>query len=122
MRKLCLLLVALLIAIPAAAITPQEVLKKDGKRVGAFECGQKEVIGVIESMEENWKIFLNARNGKIIMVEGDEEGNVVRVVFGVASLNEKKTEVKLEVFSEMSAEDAQKYFPDPCGFLTAKEV
>ena len=121
MRKLCSLLVlaVLLLVTPVSAMTPQEVLKKEGIQVGTFRCPVDQTIGIIDSVEENWKIFLNGKNGKIIMIEGDEEGNVVRVIFGNVELVEKK-ELKLEIYSEMSVEDAKKYFPNLCNFLVAK--
>jgi len=121
--SLCLLVSVLLCASPAASIPPQEVFTQLGKKAESFQCSKENVIAVFTSLDETWKVFVNPKNKNVVMIEGDDEGNTVRVFFGTLELVGKvNPTVKLTVLHEMSLEQAQVRFPNPCDFLAPKEV
>lgn len=118
--SLVVFLGALLLAPVASGTEPHEVLTKMGTRVGSVQCRPEKTATLIQSEDKKWLVLLMAKTGKIIMVEKDEEGNDVRVVFGKVWLTGR--ELKLEVQFTLTAEEANMKFPHPCDFLAPLEA
>ena len=104
----------------AVGMELNEVLTKIGTRIGSFQCRPEKVASVIQSEDEMWMVLLMAKTGKIIMIEKDEEGNDIRVVFGKVWLAGR--ELKLDIEFTLSAEEAMKRFPNPCDYLAPLEA
>lgn len=122
MIKLLSLALAGILLLPSsvAGVTPHEVLLKLGQRVGSLTCHAGKRASVIKAVDENWTIALMPENGKVVMVEADEYGDVVMVYFGKVWLSGK--DLLLEVQFKMTGEEASVRYPHPCDFLAPWEA